>query len=88
MIATLGADYVELITLEDDPQDGHVWHLVVLNLPETNISSLKIDGWKTILSFWVENFQGRSIHESFVQPLEVWEFDWILDILGSVSVNI
>ena len=26
--ARLGADYVELITLEDDPQDGHVWHLV------------------------------------------------------------
>ena len=34
-------------------------HQFIITLPETNSSHLKIDGWNTILSFWVTaHFQG------------------------------
>ena len=35
---------------------------VVITLPETNSSPLKMDGWKTILSYWVSaSFQGENV---------------------------
>ena len=36
-------------------------HCYLTTLPETNSSHLKLDGWKTILSFWEGNFSGRTV---------------------------
>ena len=37
-------------------------YLLTCTLPETNSSPLKMDAWKTILSYWVSaNFQGRAV---------------------------
>ena len=58
MIRNPHHDWVKSSVHQDIPQDvlnqtQHVWEYTISTLHGTNSSHLKMDGWKTILSFWV-----------------------------------
>ena len=58
-----------------DPKGG--------SLPETNSSPLKMDGWNTILSYWVSAyFQGRTVsfREGIPNQISKFGFERVVDL--------